>query len=124
MQNLKEKMQELHQASDEFTSIASRNLFVNGHSDIILSICPVHTTRATEADLWSLGELYNFYDNYSYTQIDEMQATGNYPLHFTALYRNGNQKTLLVDTDADVCLTSIEELVEMVEKRIAFKGIK
>lgn len=124
MQAVKEKMEMLYKQSDEFTSIASQTIFVKGDADIIISICPLHAVTKRDADFWSLSELNNFYDNYSYKQVDEMVATGEYPLHFTALYRNGTQKTILVDTDADVCLTSVEELTEMVQERISFKGIK
>lgn len=124
MQAVKEKMEMLYKQSNEFTSVASQTVFVKGDTDILLSICPLHAVTERDADFWSLSELNKFYDNYSYKQVDEMLATGNYPMHLTALYRNDKQKTILVDTDADVCLTSVEELTEMVQERISFKGIK
>lgn len=118
MKKLKNKLMELYKNSFEFTGIASTHVYVKSDADLIISICPLHTSRAYEADIWTLEELYNFYDNYACHQIDEMWELNEYPLHLTVMYRDGNKDRVITDTDADICMLPFEEVLELIQKRL------
>lgn len=114
MKNVPDTLVELNDQSDGFTVEASIKL----DSQHTVHVCPVHTLQAFEPCFWTMEELYRFYDNYGQHQIAEMVATKNFPLHLTVIRKTETTSDTLLETDADICLVSLDEVIELVENSL------
>lgn len=118
MSAIGERVIELYAKSEGFTVETSIKIIIESTEKIVLSVCPLHTLQASEPCFWTMEELYRFYDNYGQHQIDEMVATKNYPMHLTVIHKVRETSTTLLETDADICLVSLDEVIELVENSL------
>lgn len=118
MSSIGDTVIKLYEKSDGFTVEESSKIIIDSETKIVLSICPVHTLQASEPCFWTMEELYRFYDNYGQHQINEMVATKSYPLHLTVISKAGETSTTLLETDADICLVNLSEVIKLVENSL------